>query len=249
MIKRIVKSINLEYTGQNMNLPKDLNDKIEDFWSKAIIETPTLYNGEDYSVENVTEKENEIIMKVSKTNYAHYLYDERIGIDDEKYRCICPWSGILLITNDNYWVFGQASEKTSFPNGFQISGGGIDKKDIYNSKIDLTQNLKRELAEEMNLNLDEIKYEFKYIEYPDEKRNAYGFIAVGQLNMSKKELQKHFIQYSKYLENNNLEIEFNNLIYLKKGNAVKELDTYTNPKRDYLRELISNVEVDEIIKT
>lgn len=249
MIKRIVKSINLEYTGLNMNLPKDLNDKIEDFWSKAIIETPTLYNGEDYSVENVTETENEIIMKVSKTNYAHYLYDERIGIDDEKYRCICPWSGILLITNDNYWVFGQASEKTSFPNGFQISGGGIDKKDIYNSKIDLTQNLKRELVEEMNLNLDEIKYEFKYIEYPDEKRNAYGFIAVGQLNMSKKELQKHFIQYCKYLENNNLEIEFNNLIYLKKGNAVKELDTYTNPKRDYLRELISNVEVDEIIKT
>ena len=248
MIKRIVKSINLEYTGLNMNLPKDLNDKIEDFWSKAIIETPTLYNGEDYSVENVTETENEIIMKVSKTNYAHYLYDERIGIDDEKYRCICPWSGILLITNDNYWVFGQASEKTSFPNGFQISGGGIDKKDIYNSKIDLTQNLKRELAEEMNLNLDEIKYEFKYIEYPDEKRNAYGFIAVGQLNMSKKELQKHFIQYSKYLENNNLEIEFNNLIYLKKGNAGKELDTYTNPKRDYLRELISKVELDEISK-
>lgn len=249
MIKRIVKSINLEYTGQNMNLPKDLNDKIEDFWRKAIIETPTLYNGEDYSVENVTETENEIIMRVSKTNYAHYLYDERIGIDDEKYRCICPWSGILFITNDNYWVFGQASEKTSFPNGFQISGGGIDKKDIYNSKIDLTQNLKRELKEEMNLNLDEIKYEFKYIEYPGKKRNAYGFIAVGQLNMSKKELQKHFIQYCKYLENNNLEIEFNNLIYLKKGNAVKELDTYTNPKRVYLRELISKVEVDEIIKT
>ena len=249
MIKRIVKSINLEYTGQNMNLPKDLNDKIEDFWRKAIIETPTLYNGEDYSVENVIETENEIIMKVSKTNYAHYLYDESIGIDDEKYRCICPWSGILFITNDNYWVFGQASEKTSFPNGFQISGGGIDKKDIYNSKIDLTQNLKRELKEEMNLNLDEIKYEFKYIEYPGKKRNAYGFIAVGQLNMSKKELQKHFIQYCKYLENNNLEIEFNNLIYLKKGNAVKELDTYTNPKRVYLRELISKVEVDEIIKT
>ena len=98
MIKRIVKSINLEYTGQNMNLPKDLNDKIKIFWSKAIIETPTLYNGEDYAVEDVTEKENEIIMKVSKTNYAHYLYDERIGINDEKYRCICPWSGILLLT-------------------------------------------------------------------------------------------------------------------------------------------------------
>ena len=60
--------------------------------------------------------------------------------------------------------------------------------------------------------------------------------------MSKKELQNHFIQYSKYLENNNLEIEFNNLIFLKNGNAVKELDTYSNPKREYLRELISEVD-------
>lgn len=242
MIKKITKSINLEYTGQNINLPKDLNDKIKIFWSKAIIETPTLYNGEDYAVEDVTEKENEIIMKVSKTNYAHYLYDERIGIDDEKYRCICPWSGILLLTNDNYWVFGQASEKTSFPNGFQISGGGIDKKDIYNSKIDLTQNLKRELKEEMNLNLDEIKYEFQYIEYPDDKRNAYGFIAIGYLNMTKNELQNHFKQYKEFLEKNNLEVEFNNLIFLKRGNAVQELDTYNNSKRNYLRELISRVD-------
>ena len=242
MIKRIMKSINLEYTGQNINLPKNLNDKIEEFWSKAIIETPSLYNGEYFSVEKAIETDNEIIMKVSKTNYAHYLYDERIGINDEKYRCICPWSGILLITNDNYWVFGQASKKTSFPNGFQISGGGIDKKDIYNTKIDLTQNLKRELKEEMNLNLDEINYKFQYIEYPNKRRNAFGFIAVGKLNMSKKELQNHFIQYCKYLKNNNIEIEFNNLIFLKKGNAVKELDTYINPKREYLRELISKVD-------
>ena len=222
MIKRIMKSINLEYTGQNINLPKNLNDKIEEFWSKAIIETPSLYNGEYFSVEKAIETDNEIIMKVSKTNYAHYLYDERIGINDEKYRCICPWSGILLITNDNYWVFGQASKKTSFPNGFQISGGGIDKKDIYNTKIDLTQNLKRELKEEMNLNLDEINYKFQYIEYPNKRRNAFGFIAVGKLNMSKKELQNHFIQYCKYLKNNNIEIEFNNLIFLKKGNIDKK---------------------------
>ena len=37
-------------------------------------------------------------------------------------------------------------------------------------------------------------------------------------------------------------MEFNNLIYLKRGNAVQELDTYNNPKRNYLRELISKVD-------
>ena len=242
MIKEMTKTINLQYTGQTINLPKDLKEKIQEFWDLAIKETPTLYNGEYYAVEEVEETENEITLRVLKTSYSHYLYDERTGIDDEQYRCNIPWSGILLLTNDNYWVFGQASKKTSFPNGFQISGGGIDKKDIYNTKIDLTQNLKRELKEEMNLNLDEIKYEFQYIEYPDDKRNAYGFIAIGYLNMAKNELQNHFKQYKEFLEKNNLEVEFNNLIFLKRGNAVQELDTYNNPKRNYLRELISKVD-------
>lgn len=72
MIKRIVKSINLEYTGQNMNLPKDLNDKIKIFWSKAIIETPTLYNGEDYAVEDVTEKENDRTLHKIKAFVCFY---------------------------------------------------------------------------------------------------------------------------------------------------------------------------------
>ena len=242
MIKRIVKSIKLEYTGKMIKLPEDLNKKIQDFWSSAVKKTPTLYNGEDYGVEDVKETENEIIMKVAKTNYSHYLYDERVGISNEKYRCITPWGGILLLTNDNYWVFGQASEETSFPNGFQISGGGIDKKDINNMNIDLAKNLKRELKEEINLDLEEIEYKFQYIEYPNQKRNAYGFIAIGKLNMSKDELQQHFEQYKQYLSQNNLEIEFSNLIFLKKGNAVQELDSYDNTKRVYLRELISVVD-------
>ena len=242
MIKEMTKTINLQYTGQTINLPKDLKEKIQEFWDLAIKETPTLYNGEYYAVEEVEETENEITLRVLKTSYSHYLYDERTGIDDEQYRCNIPWSGILLLTKDNYWVFGQSSKDTSFPDGFQISGGGIDRKDISGSNIDLIQNLKRELKEEMNLDLDEIEYNFKYIEYPTKRRNAYGFIAIGKLNMSKDELFNHFEQYKEYLKQNHLEVEFNNLIFLKKGNAIKELDKYTNPKRVYLRELISKVE-------
>ena len=172
MLRRITKRINLQYTGQILNLPEELKEKIQEFWNAAVKETPTLYNGEDFAVEEVVETENEIEMRISKTNYAHYLYDERIGIDNEKNRCITPWGGILLLTNDNYWVFGEASENTSFPNGFQISGGGIDKKDINGINIDLVQNIKRELKEEMNLNLEEIDYKFQYIEYPNKRRNA-----------------------------------------------------------------------------
>jgi len=91
MIKRIAKSIKMEYTERIINIPGDLKEKIQEFWNTAIKETPTLYNGEDFAVEEVKETENEIIMKIVKTNFSHYLYDERIGINNEKYRCISPW--------------------------------------------------------------------------------------------------------------------------------------------------------------
>ena len=96
-----------------------------------------------------------------------------------------------------------------------------------------------------DMDLDKIEYNFKYIEYPNKKRNAYGIIAIGKLNMSKDELYNHFEKYKEYLEQCNLDIEFINLIFLKKGHAIKEFDTYTNPKRDYLRELISKEEYEE----
>ena len=63
----------------------------------------------------------------------------------------------------------------SFPHGLQIPGGGIDIKDIKNEMIDITLNIKRELKEELNLNLDDIKYKIEFIEYPSQTRNAYGF--------------------------------------------------------------------------
>ena len=245
MIKELTKTISLQYTGQSINLPSDLKEKIQEFWDLAVKENPALYNGEYYAVEKIEETENKITMSILKTSYSHYLYDERIGIDDEQYKCNIPWSGILLLTLDNYWVFGQSSKNTSFPDGFQISGGGIDSEDITGSNINLVQNLKRELKEEMNLDLDEIEYNFKYIEYPNKNRNAYGIIAIGKLNMSKDELYNHFEKYKEYLKQNHLEIEFNNLIFLKKGNAIKELDKYTNPKRVYLRELISKEDYEE----
>ena len=246
MIKRNNRTIDLQYTGQVKNLPEDLQENINDFWDNATQENPHLYNGEDYVVDEVIEDENQITMKISKSDYAHYLYDERVGIEDEIYRSITPWSGILLLTIDNFWVCGQMNKTTSYPDGFQIPGGGFDKKEFNGTHIDLVQNLKRELKEEVNLNLDDVDYEFKYIECPTKKRNVYGFLAIGNINMSKNDLIIHFEDYKKYLEDNNLEVEFDNLVFFKKGNAVNELDSYNNPKRPYLRELL--FEADNEIK-
>lgn len=96
----------------------------------------------------------------------------------------------------------------------------------------------RELKEELNLNLDHIQYEMKYLECPTEKRSVYGFIATGKLDMSKEELNIYFENYKKYLKVNDLELEFSRLIFLNKSKAIQELDKLDNPKREYLRDLI-----------
>lgn len=237
-ITKINKNIILKFEDREICLPLELKEKINVFWNNAIKENPNLYNGEEYAVESVNETQDKIEMLVVKTNYAHYLYNERIGIQENKYRCCSPWGGILLLTKDDYFVIGEMNKTTSMPHCLQISGGGIDSADIKDGIINIDLNIKRELKEEINIDLDNMDYKLEYIEYPSNTRNAYGFIALAKIDKSKEELEKHFEDYKKYLIKNKLELEFSKLIFLNKENSLEELDNIANPKRPYLRNLI-----------
>ena len=55
------------------------------------------------------------------------------------------------------------------------------------------------------------------------------------------EMRKYFKSYYKYLKENNLEVEFGKLHFLKKENGIeelKELKELKNPKRNYLIPLL-----------
>ena len=245
-IMKIDKTVVLRFEDREISLPIELKEKIEKFWNNAIKENSNLYNGQDYVVEKVNETQDKIEMLVVKSDYAHYLYDERIGIEEEKYRCCSPWGGILLITEDDYFVVGEMDKRTSVPYYLQISGGGIDIADIKDGNIDIHSNIKRELKEEVNLDLNDIDYKIEFIEYPSKTRNAYGFLAIGKIQKAKDELEQHFETYKKYLMKNHLEIEFNRLIFLKRENALQELDALPNDQRPYLRDLIK--EAKEVVE-
>lgn len=158
-IVKVNKTVILKYEDREIDLPIELKENIKKFWNNAIKENPNLYNGQDYVVETVNETKDKIEMLVVKSNYAHYLYDERIGIKENKYRCCSPWGGVLLQTKDNYFVVGEMNETTSMPFCLQLSGGGIDKKDIKNGEINIIANINREVKEELE------KHFKKYKEY------------------------------------------------------------------------------------
>lgn len=240
-IIKVEKEVVLKFEDREIKLPIKLKENINEFWHHAIKKNPNLYNGQDYVIESMKETKEKIEMLVVKSSYAHYLYDERVGIKEPCYKCCSPWGGILLVTKDEYIVIGEMSHTTSVPYCLQIAGGGIDRTDIRNGVIHIDWNIKRELKEEMNLDLEEIEYQLEYLEYPSLKRNAYGFLAIGRMNQTKEELEVHFNEYKEYLLRNKLELEFNRLVFLKKERAIEELDGMTNPKRPYLRDLISEV--------
>lgn len=242
MIIKIDKKIEILYDKTSIKLPEKLQEDINKFWKKIEINEPNLWDGEFICVERIEETKDRIILICKKTKYSHYLYDERIGIEDSRHWCSCLWGGILLKTKDGYCVIGESSENTSLPFCMQISGGGSESADRINGKINIHNTIKRELEEELNLKLEDtseiLNYEMKYLEIPKGRRHAYGIIAVGNLNMTKKQMKHYYQNYMEELKKNGEEIEFRDLKFIKISNAIEGINKFNNPKREYIKELL-----------
>ena len=242
MIKNIEKTIiKVEIKDEQLELPEEIKRKIDEFWKQCEYENPNLWNGELMCVEKCTREGNQIIITCKKTNYAHYLYDERIGLPKE-YACSSLVAGCLLETSDNYYIVGELADNTSFPHCMQISGGSADNDDIKDGKIDIFNTIIRECQEELNINLQDKKqvknFEMKYISLPSEEVHTYILFAKGELNMNKSQMQEYYENYLKYLKENNLEVEFSKIHFINKGRILEELNKFNNPKREYLKSLL-----------
>lgn len=242
MVIELSKKIEVKKDNQKLELPQKLQMKIENFWKEQIKENPHLFNGEVYSVTKFEELSEKIKITIQKTNYSHYLYDERVGIEGE-YACYNLNGGILLETKDGYYVIGEMNKTTSYPKGLQISGGNLDQNDIkQDGKVDIINNIARELKEELNINLfDESivrEYKIKYLEIPEGRRHSYAPMMKGILLITAEQLEKRYNKYKNKLKQNGEDIEFEKLHFLKKDNAVEELENLNNPRRPYLLPLL-----------
>lgn len=238
-----IKGVNIvaKLENESFKLPDEIQRKIEEFWNKAKSENPSLFNGELMCVSDYRKEKNLIEIICKKSNYAHYLYDERIGLPDQ-YACSSLVAGCLLETSDDYYVIGELDKSTSFPYCMQTSGGSSDDNDIKDGNIDFINTIVRECKEELNIDLLDKKlvegFELKYISLPEGKIHQYILFAKGKLNIDRFQMEKYYNDYLKYLQENDLEIEFGKIHFIKKENADKELDNFKNPKRNYLKELL-----------
>ena len=235
------KELKVILKDENIQLPQKLKEAINKNFTNMKAAGANIWNGEVLCVSewNINDKV-EIICK--KSDYAHYLYGERIGCK-EKYECKNLSAGCLLETSDGYYIVGELANNTSYPTMLQVTGGGIDRKDMTGEKIDIEQTITREAEEELNINLnnkEEVVYnEISYI-YISDKNEQPGveIFSKAKTKMTSKEMKNKFENYYKYLKENNLEIEFKTIHFLKKENAVEELEKLNNPRRNYLVPLL-----------
>ena len=204
MVIHTKKQVKTKTIHKRMNLPQSLRDKIDIFWNEQVKENPNLFNEEVWNVTKMEENKEDILLTIEKTDYAHYLYDERHGIE-EKYACHNLAGVTYIVTKDGYAVVGELDDTTSYPRMIQVSGGGIDEKyDIVNGEFDLIKTAKRELKEELNLylnNKEQIEnYNFEYIEKPEGKRHSYCVILKAYSMYTKNQLEEHFNKYYQFLE-------------------------------------------------
>ena len=236
------KKVQVILKNENIELPIKLKDKINENFENMKKQGANIWNGEVLCVSefNIEDDKVEIICK--KSDYAHYLYGERIGCPNE-YECKNLSAGCLLETIDGYYIVGELDDNTSYPTMLQVTGGGIDKTDIVGENIEIEQTIIREAREELNIDLKDKKsilynkISYMYVSEDNEQPGVQLF-SKAKIKMTVKEIQNYFNNYYKYLKENNLEVEFKKLHFFKKENAVKELKELKNPKRNYLIPLL-----------
>lgn len=236
------KKVQVILKDECIELPTDLKDKIKENFENMKQKGANVWNGEVLCVSEFYIEEEKVQIICKKSNYAHYLYGERIGCPKE-YECKNISAGCLLETIDGYYVVGELDNSTSYPTMLQVTGGGVEKSDIFNEKIDVEQTILREAMEELKINLrdkENVVYDgisYLYISEDDEQPGIQLF-AKAKIKMKAQEMNEYFKEHYKFLKENDLELEFKKLHFIKRENAVKELNNLSNPKRNYLIPLL-----------
>lgn len=230
------KEIEISFRDEYIELPVELKEKIKENFANIKRTGANLWNGEVFCVSKCDIKDEKVEVICNKSDCAHYLYGEKIGIPRE-YECMNLSAGCLIETIDGYYLIGELDNNTSYPNVLQVTGGNIDKKDIVDNKIQIRQTILREAKEELNINLANTTISYMYITEENEQPGVQIF-SKEIINMTAEDMNNHFEKYYNYLKENNLEIEFKKLHFLEKEKAVELLGKLDNPKRSYLIPLI-----------
>lgn len=153
IISEFNNNIKVYYTNQKTSLPMHYSEDVNKHWESLLISGKKFFNGDVFTINNIETNEDGVNIFVGLTNYAHFLYTiNKNNYEDNDCRVI--HTSALIETIDNKFAIGEMNEGTAFPFKLQFIGGGIDKSDIKGEILDLEHNIKKEILEELGIEVE-----------------------------------------------------------------------------------------------
>jgi predicted NUDIX family phosphoesterase len=229
--EKLGKKLIVEYDGQKVVLPKELQAKIDAYWDGLMRSGSRMTRGEGFHIVSIVENKNEIRVILSLSDYAHYIYSRRVGAPlEHAFKNI--HTSCIIETSDGVLVFGVMGEETADPGNVQCVGGGLDADDLKGDRFDLWKNIKKEMSEEVGIDVADKRvvdsFELKYINY-SRNLNSIAALFVLKLKIDSKEFKKRYEKFEKVIRKSGELPEFGELLYVKKNK--KEVERFIKSNR------------------
>lgn len=149
------KEVKVEYTGEEVRLSSRRKQEIEKFWLDVNKEQQFL-RGDTFTIQSIVEQDDVMNIKLSLTDYAHYLHTVRHHITDQE-GCKVVYGAGLIETKDGQFVIGKMASHTAYPDRLQCAGGGLGWEDITGRYFNVENSVLREVNEEFGIEHDTIE--------------------------------------------------------------------------------------------
>jgi len=234
------KAPKLLYSGERITLPNSVIEQIEKYWLELISSGKNFRRGDVFTISKVNEKNGEISVEISLSDYAHYLATINGKIDKE-YACRVVHSSVMIETLDGEFIFGEMGGDTALPGRIQCIGGGITREDLSNDgkTIDIEKNAANEMAEEVGLFADNgfhVKEFFPWAIVESGPNDFLGVVYWAKALMGIDEFLRHYAKFEAELIEKGEKPELSKIIHVSKGLKDKGgwLSEISNSYAEYL---------------
>lgn len=144
----------LRLTDEPLTLPPEVAALAAENWERRLAEQPALFDGPTLVAAPGTDART-LEIPVARSCYSHYLAVSD-GVLPSEWCHRHVWAGVLVRAADGACLHGRMSDTTKRPGHWQLPGGAIDLDDVDGDRIDPADCARRELLEEVGLDLGAI---------------------------------------------------------------------------------------------
>jgi len=155
-----IDSVILTVTNTPVSFEVTQDAEINSHWAKAVAEKPHMFDGRVHFAMGHLLQDDTLTASCVPGRFATMLYWRDAGYPDKSFRhvfgCVVPRA------SDGAYLLGQMSAHTANAGRVYFPGGAVDENDVKDDRIDIDNNITREMQEELGLDPSDFPFQPGY---------------------------------------------------------------------------------------